>query len=400
MPMMSGTSTGATLPPPTNPPDPSADRLAWVALASLPGLGPRRIAALLARFHSPAGILSAPREALATVEGIGTGLAADIRRIREADAQSLIARAESAGQVLLVPSDPDFPPRLRSIPDPPPLLYARGDLAWLARPAVAIIGSRGHTRYGEQVAAALAREAAMAGAVVVSGMARGLDAIAHRGALDAGGGTIGVLGAGADIVYPAQNRGLYARVLRDGLLVTESPPGEKPMPGSFPRRNRIISGLAQWLVVVEAAEASGTLITVGAALEQGREVLAVPGPITSANSRGTNRLLRDGATPILAPEDLGAILGGPPPHGFAPPGPVPAPCTLSADEARVLGTLSLEPTQVDAITLASGLPTGVTLGVLLGLELGGLVEQLPGAHYRRRLQWGGAAPPCPRPPAG
>lgn len=388
MPTTNGSSTGAKLPPPTTPPDPSADRLAWVALASLPGLGPRRIAALLSRFESPARILGASRDALRSVDGISAGIADQIRGTREADARALIARADAAGQIVLVPSDPIFPPLLRSIPDPPPLLYARGDLAWLTHPAVAIIGSRGHSRYGEEVAAALAREAAGAGAVVVSGMARGLDAIAHRAALEAGGGTIGVLGAGADIIYPSQNRSLYERVLQHGLLITESPPGEKPLPGSFPRRNRIISGLAQWLVVVEAAEASGTLITVGTALEQGREVLAVPGPITSITSRGTNRLLRDGATPILAPEDLAEVLGASGRGGTTAPGPVPAPCTLSADEARVLGTLSLEPMHVDGVMLAAGLPTGVTLGTLLGLELGGLVEQLPGALYRRRLQWG------------
>lgn len=388
MPTTNGTSTGATPLPPTSPPDPSADRLAWIALASLPRLGPRRIAALLSRFETPAGILAASRDALRDIDGIAAGLADEIRGVREADALALIARADAAGQVLLVPSDPAFPPLLRSIPDPPPLLYARGDLTWLAHPAVAIIGSRGHSRYGEEVAAALAREVVGAGAIVVSGMARGLDAIAHRAALDAGGGTIGVLGAGADIVYPAQNRLLYDRVVEGGLLLTESPPGEPPIRGSFPRRNRIISGLAQWLVVVEAAEASGTLITVGTALEQGREVLAVPGPITSLTSRGTNRLLRDGAVPILAPEDLASVLGAKRAGGSAVPGPVPAPCTLSADEARVLGALSLEAVHVDAVTMSAGLPTGVTLGVLLGLELGGLVEQLSGGHYRRRLQWG------------
>lgn len=388
MPTTNGTSTGATPRPPTNPPDPSADRLAWIALASLPKLGPRRIAALLSRFETPAGILAASRDALRETDGIAAGLADEICGVRDADALALITRADAAGHVLLVPSDPGFPPLLRSIPDPPPLLYARGDVTWLAHPAVAIIGSRGHSRYGEEVAAALAREVVGAGAVVVSGMARGLDAIAHRAALDAGGGTIGVLGAGADIVYPSQNRLLYDRVVEGGLLLTESPPGERPIRGSFPRRNRIISGLARWLVVVEAAEASGTLITVGTALEQGREVLAVPGPITSLTSRGTNRLLRDGAIPILAPEDLAGVLGARREGGSAVPRPVPAPCTLSVDEARVLGALSLEAMHVDAVTLSAGLPTGVTLGVLLGLELGGLVEQLSGGHYRRRLQWG------------
>lgn len=361
-------------------------RLAWITLARLPGMGPRRLAGLLSRFDSPLDILAAPLAALRDVEGIPPSLARQITSCTTTLAAEFLAEVTRSGQQLLVPSDTDFPAALRSIPDPPPLLFARGTLDWLGRPAVAIIGSREHSRYGEEVALVLATVAAEAGAVVVSGMARGLDAIAHQSALDAGGGTIGVLGTGADIVYPARNRLLFDRVLGGGLLLTESPPGERPTAGAFPRRNRIISGLAQWLVVVEAADASGTMITVGTALEQGRDVLAVPGPITSPTSRGTNRLLRDGATPILSPDDLATILGAPPSH----PGPqavVPAPCTLSADEARVLGALTRDERHVDEVTMAAGLPIGTTLGVLLGLELGGLVEQLPGAMYRRRLQW-------------
>lgn len=363
-----------------------AARLAWVTLACLPGLGPRRLAGLLSRFDSPVDILAAPLAALRDVEGIPPSLARQIASCTTARAREFLAAVARSGQRLLVPSDPDFPASLRSIPDPPPLLFARGELDWLSRPAVAIIGSRQHSRYGEEVAAVLATVAAEAGAVVVSGMARGLDAIAHQAALDAGGGTIGVLGTGADIVYPARNRALFERVLSGGLLLTEFPPGERPAVGSFPRRNRIISGLAQWLVVVEAADASGTMITVGAALEQGREVLAVPGPITSPTSRGTNRLLRDGATPILTPDDLATILGAAPRHA-TPPDVVSAPCTLSTEEARVLGALTRDELHVDAVAMAAGLPIGSTLGVLLGLELGGLVEQLPGAMYRRRLQW-------------
>lgn len=349
-------------------------------------MGPRRLAALLSRFDSPIDILTAPLAALRDVEGIPVSLARQITSCTTTAAQDFLAEVARSDQQMLVPSDAAFPAALRSIPDPPPLLFVRGALDWLSRPAVAIIGSREHSRYGEEVAAVLATVAAESGAVVVSGMARGLDAIAHHAALEAGGGTVGVLGTGADIVYPARNRQLFDRVLSSGLLLTESPPGERPVAGAFPRRNRIISGLSQWLVVVEAADASGTMITVGTALEQGREVLAVPGPITSPTSRGTNRLLRDGATPILNPADLATILGAAP-RRATPPDLVSAPCTLSTEEARVLGALTRDERHVDAVAIAAGLPIGSTLGVLLGLELGGLVDQLPGAMYRRRLQW-------------
>lgn len=327
------------------------------------------------------------------MEGISRTLAAALVSPPLERAREVVAGATRQGQVLLVPSDAAFPAMLRTIPDPPPVLFARGDLAWLERPAVAIIGSRAHSRYGADVATALATVAARAGAVVVSGMARGLDAIAQRAALEAGGGTIGVLGTGADVAYPAANRELHRQVLGRGLLLTESPPGTSPQPGAFPRRNRIISGLARWLVVVEAADGSGTMITVTTALEQGREVLAVPGPITSPTSRGTNRLLRDGATPLLAPEDLAAVLGAAVPPARGVPDALPVPCTLSAEEARVLGAVGREERGVDLVAEGAGLPIGATLGALLGLELAGLVEQLPGGSYRRRVAWGGPLTP-------
>ena len=207
------------------------------------------------------------------------------------------------GRVLLF-DDPEYPPSLRVIPDAPPVLFVQGGLSLLDPPAVAIVGSRDHTAYGGEVGRKLAWGAASAGLVVVSGMARGLDAVAHSAALDAGGGTIGVMGNGLGVVYPAANRRLYSRVERRGLLLTEFPPGERPSAGSFPRRNRLISGLARVTVVVEAARGSGALITAGTALDQGREVMAVPGNITSPTSTGANELIRDGATPLLTIEDL------------------------------------------------------------------------------------------------
>jgi DNA processing protein len=208
------------------------------------------------------------------------------------------------GGQLLLPGDPGFPRSLWNIEPAPTHLFALGRLELLARPAVAIVGSRDHTRYGAEVCEAIAGGAAAAGVVVVSGMARGLDAIAHQAALAAGGGSIGVLGCGLGVVYPESNRRLYSLMSSDGLLLTEAPPGERPKPGSFPKRNRIIAGLARAIVVVEAAVGSGALITANEALEQGKDVLAVPGGVTSPTSVGTNRLLRDGAAPILELDDL------------------------------------------------------------------------------------------------
>ena len=263
------------------------------------------------------------------------------------------------------------------------MLFAVGDTDVLAHRGVAIVGSRKHTRYGADVAKRLGETAAAAGIPVISGMARGLDAIAQTSALDAGGRSIGVLGTGADIVYPWENKDLFKRMESAGLLLTEHPPGDRGFPGAFPRRNRLISGLAQVLVVVEAAEASGTLVTVTSALEQGREVLVVPGPINSPTSQGTNRLIRDGATPLLAPDDILAAFGlaamSPTTSSLLPP-----PGNLSPDEARLFSVLSGEARQVDDIALAAGLPIGLVLGTLLGLELGGVVEQLAGNLYRRR----------------
>jgi DNA processing protein len=214
-------------------------------------------------------------------------------------------------------------------------------------------------------------------------MALGLDAVAQGAALDASGVTIGVLGTGADIVYPRQNQRLFERVWADGALLTEHPPGDRGHHGAFPQRNRLISGLADSLVVVEAAEGSGTLITVSCALEQGRDVYAVPGPITSPTSRGTNRLLRDGAIPILEPDDLlralGAVTTRSSPDGGSPQ------CTLSPDEARVFDALDRDPRHVDELALSTGLPIGTLLGTLLGLEIGNQVEQLPGSLFRKRV---------------
>jgi DNA processing protein len=212
-------------------------------------------------------------------------------------------------------------------------------------------------------------------------MARGLDAVAHQAALDVGGGTIGVLGNGLGVIYPAANRSLYERVGQVGLLLSEFPPGERPHAGSFPRRNRLISGLASVTVVIEAGARSGTLITVGAALDQGRDVMAVPGPITSATSVGTNRLIRDGATPLLEPADLLALF-----DGLAAPAQSQKerrPPRLADDSQRVYDELGGSPMHLDSLAERLAEPVGRLLAILSALELQGLVEQQPGNLFGR-----------------
>jgi len=364
----------------TNDPD---ERLAYIALALIPGLGARSLAELLSRFGGAPQVLNASRNELLDITSGKLSIVTAILSPPIRAACTLLQRATSLGHHTLVPSDASYPHLLRSIPDPPVLLFAKGRLDAIDSPGVAIVGSRMHSRYGAEVAKRMAETAARAGIPVISGMARGLDAVAHSGALDAGGMTVGVLGTGLDVIYPRENALLFERMEIEGLLVTEHPPGDRGNRWAFPRRNRLISGLARALVVIEAAEGSGTLTTVSCALEQGREVLAVPGPIDSVTSNGTNRLLKDGATPLLSPSDLLAAFGVIAPRTDSSR-PVPPRADLSPDEAKVLAVMSGTARSVDEIAFAARLPIGLVLGTLLGLELGGLAEQLPDSGYRRR----------------
>jgi DNA processing protein len=359
------------------------ERAAYIALALAPGIGAARLDTLLQHAGSAHGALSAPFEFLCAVPGISRAAATAITEAGRRGVDPVLRALELAGARYLIPEDPEFPVACREIPDRPTLLFALGDLSLLERPAVAIVGSRDHSDYGAAVCREVAGGAAAAGLAVVSGMARGLDAIAHAAALDAGGVTIGVLGNGLGVVYPAANRGLYQRVAEQGLLLTEFPPGERPAVGSFPRRNRLISALGRITVVVEAAQGSGALITVGTALAQGRDVMAVPGNITSPTSVGTNQLIRDGAEPLLVLEDL--LAHYPEAHdGRVTPktaGAVTAdvqpaaPADLSSAELRIFGILSAAPAGPDELIARAQLPTPEVLAALSGLELRGLVLQ-------------------------
>jgi DNA processing protein len=264
-------------------------------------------------------------------------------------------------------SEREFPSLLRAIHDPPPGLYLRGDAAieMLSRSAVAIVGARAPSAYGRTVARTLAREAAAAGLVVVSGLARGIDGEAHRGALDESGATIAVLGCGIDRDYPAAHAELARRVAHKGLVVSEYAPGVEPAPWRFPARNRIIAGLCAATVAVEARERSGALITTDFALEEGREVFAVPGEITSALSAGTNALLRLGATPLLRPDDLlSAYELGPSKNRST---------ALEGSAATVIDALAEQAADADELVRRTGLSPGDLAAALTELELAGLV---------------------------
>jgi DNA processing protein len=354
-----------------------------VALALTPGIGAVRLDSLLQHAGSAYGALSAPFAFLCAVPGISSAAATAITQAYQQGADTVLRAVEKLGAHCLMPDDPCFPAGCREIPDRPTLLFALGDLALLERPAVAIVGSRDHSEYGGEVCHEVASGAAARGIVVVSGMARGLDAVAHTAAMDAGGTTIGVLGNGLGVVYPAANRKLYQRVAEGGLLLTEFPPGERPGVGSFPRRNRLISALARITVVIEAAQGSGALITVGTALAQGKDVMAVPGNITSPTSVGTNQLIRDGAEPLLVLEDLLAhypeagnapVVGTTAATFSVPAAPVP-PADLSPAEARIFTVLASGPARTDDLITRAELPTAETLAALSGLELRGLAAQ-------------------------
>ena len=361
-----------------------AEVVATLALATVPGIGSQRLRALVATFGSAAAALAAPPARLASLHGFGPAAATAIRSATPRDGERVLERLAALGGPparVLFPGEPDFPEQLTEIYDPPAVLYAWGDVALLQRPAVAIVGSRNHTTYGAAAARLLAGAVA-ARAVVVSGMARGIDALAHGAALDAGGPAVGVLGNGFGVIYPAANRALYERVLASGCLITEHPPGERPHAGSFSRRNRLISGLARAVVVIEAAAGSGALTTADNGLEQGRAILAVPGPITSPTSFGCNKLIQQGAKAALCAGDILEEIGVPvTAMTLATPAPRVPPVDLTGLQLTLWSRLTAEPQHVDALVAAARTGASDVLGALTELELRGLVRQGPGMVF-------------------
>ena len=367
---------------------------AYVALALVPGVGRVRLEILLRTFGAADAVLAASIKQLQQAMRMSRAAATAVHAATAAAGSKILAEVSELGGVVLAPTDRGFPPALRQIPHAPGLLFALGDPDLLHTAGIAVVGSRTHSAYGADVTSHLSGGLARAGLTVVSGMARGLDAIAHGAALDVGGATVGVLGNGLGVVYPAANHALYERVTAHGCLLTEHPPGERPNAGSFPRRNRLISGLSKATIVVEAAEGSGALITADCALAQGREVMAVPGPITSGVSTGTNRLIQMGAKPVL---ELSDVLEE---YDVPEVPPVSLPADLSNAERRTLEALGDGAELVDEVTARLACPAAEALAVLTSLEIRGLVAQQPGKVFRTTSPfWGeGRGERFPAPP--
>lgn len=360
------------------------EKLLWLILSRAPGVGRVRLARLMSACPDPADVYRLAPADLLELEGWNQaaceGVAAVLRsaRIRQA-AEAEWARGAAACLRLVCLPDPDYPVRLRLTPDPPPYFWQDGPWQPDDRPAVAIVGSRKPTAYGLAVGERFGYDLAKAGAVVISGMAKGIDCAAHRGALRAGGTTVAVLGGGADVCYPREAEPIYRQIRETGAVISEQPPGTAPRSEHFPERNRIISGLAHGILVVEAGERSGTLITVTAALRQGRDVFAVPGPITSPMSFGPHELIRDGACLVYSARQILEELGF---QELTQPEPL-AHAGLSPQEQRVLAWLGQDPRWAGDLAEVSGLSAGEVQGVLTMLELRQLVRQVPGGQYIR-----------------
>lgn len=357
------------------------DRKAAVALNTLDGFRAIPLHQALAACGTPPGIIEAARSgSLAARAGIPPALA---KAAAGLDIESLAAgqeeQAKRFGARIVTAWDDGYPAALGETPDPPAVLYVFGSLEEADRDAVALVGSRAATEYGKIAASLLGRELARRGVTVVSGLARGIDTAAHTGALEGGGRTVAVLGCGLDTVYPAANRGLARRIASSGALVTEYAFGSPPLKHHFPLRNRIISGLSLGVVVVEAAERSGALITGALALDQGREVFAVPGNITSPKSVGPNRLIRDGAKAVTAVEDILEEFPRLREREPAQAGELP----LSSDERDLLESLGREPVDVDDLIRRSAAPSHRTIALLGMLETKGLVTRHAGRRYVR-----------------
>jgi DNA processing protein len=361
-----------------------------LTLQLTPGIGPVRLAALIDHFGSAAAVLRAAQDAVADVDGVGPRTAQSLRDpAHRGRAAEELRRARGTDTRIVVRGTPQFPAALADIPGAPTLLFLRGELRPDDARAVGLVGTRHPNAYGRRMAQALAAGLARAGVCVVSGMARGIDGICHAAALDAGGRTVAVLAGGFDRLYPPEHRPLADRIVRAGALVTESVPSQESARGLFPARNRIISGLSRAVVIVQAGEGSGALITARHAAEQGRPTLAVPGPADEEQSAGCHRLLRDGATLCRGVEDvleeMDGLLPRPQAASDAPVSPPPAPPrpALSDDESRVYALLDGAARSMDELAQATGLAVARLSGVLLGMQMKKAVRQLPGNRFER-----------------
>ena len=352
----------------------------WLQLTLTPGLGAASLRGLLKQFGLPSEILARRRGDLAALMPAGALEGLDSAAVQDAVSAAL-KWAERPGHGIVTLADETYPKALLEIADPPPLLYAVGRVELLQRPCLAIVGSRNASAQGERNAESFAQALSDAGLTIVSGLAAGVDAAAHRGGLAGPGSTIAVLGTGVDIVYPRRNAELAQMIATRGLLLSEFALGSGPLAHNFPRRNRLISGLANGCLVVEAALASGSLITARAAADQGREVFAIPGSIHSPLSKGCHALIKSGAKLVESASDVLNELGGFRPSGYAS---TTAEETGNAQgDAALLAHMGHDPVDVDSLCLRAGLSAEQVSSELLRLELDGRVAALPGGLYQR-----------------
>lgn len=375
------------------------EREAYIALNMVPGVGAVLVRNGVERLGSAVALFRAGPDALAAVRGVGAARAESlVTELAAPDWRSELARAEREGIRLVTFVDPEYPPFLKEIHDPPLVLYVQGDPAALGYSAVAVVGTRAPTMYGRETARRMSFQLAQAGVTVVSGLARGIDTEAHLAALQAKGRTVAVIGSALDAIYPAENRALAARIAAEGgAVVSEYPFGRQADRQTFPMRNRIVSGLCGGVLVVEAGLTSGTLITANQALDQGRSVMAVPGRIDSPSAQGCHRLIRQGAKLVESLDDIleelqalpgarrderSATAGASPRQGVDPAPARGAAPVLDEQERKLLEALGDEELSVDALIQASGLPAGAVGARLMGLEMKRLVRRLPGQLLR------------------
>lgn len=349
----------------------------WLALARLRGIDRLGVRGLLQRFSTPREIFESPD----AIESFSSVLA---RGVREFDGwgwvEDQLGAIEKAGARALTFNDPGFPPLLRHIQDPPVMLFARGRAFDEKAPPAAIVGTRHPSQYGLKMAESLGRDLASMGLCVVSGMARGCDMAAHKGALSAGGFTTAVLGTGVDLAYPPESKRLYEEISEKGLLLSEFPMATPPAKHNFPARNRIIAGISLGVVVIEAPLRSGSLMTARLALEYGREVMAVPGQAMSDKCAGTNRLIKDGACLVDCAEDVGSALSL---GCVAPKADRCVQVSLADDERLIWSALDLEPVHIDRLIEETGLGAMRASALLLEMEFKGLVRQFPGKCFAK-----------------
>ncbi len=350
---------------------------AWLRLTLIPGIGGETQRRLLRVFDGPEAVFSAPPSALRGV--LDERQAQQLLGHDSTDGiAAVLAWAGQQGNRVLTLADADYPQALLTTPDPPSLLYAKGDVALLNRPALAVVGARSATAQGEANATAFAKAISRAGLTIVSGLAAGIDAAAHRGALEEMAATVAVIGTGIDRIYPARNAALAREIADRGCLLSEFPLGTPPIAENFPRRNRLIAGLSRGCLVVEAAQRSGSLITARLAAELGREVFAIPGSIHSPQSRGCHALIKQGAKLV---ETSGDILDELRWEGVVNPASLPP--VAAAETDPVLVALGGDPCDIDTLAERSGFSADALLARLLPLELAGRVAALPGGRYQR-----------------